>query len=120
MVGFRDVMKVTGCLTISEQQVRAIYCMFLIYAFIQQGQTRMYVLFLSEEQFYWDSVQIGVFIFILYVGAGFKAYPGISILKHVIGDLPIVTLAIICKLLSSVILAFAKDDIPVYLGKYSR
>ena len=116
----RGVGKVIGCSTVSQRQVWAIYCMFLIYVFILQGQARVYVLFLSEEPFYWDSVQIGVFIFILYVGAGFGAYPGVSILKRVMGDFSIATAAVICKLLTSVILAFAKGDIPVYLGKYSR
>ena len=123
--GFKDPIKslkgvrnVTGCTTISQRHVWAIYWAFQIYVFIQQGQERVYVLFLSEDPFYWDSIQIGLFFFILYVGAGLGSYPGIPILLHVMGEALIVTLAVICKLLSSIILAFAKGDVPVYICKY--
>ena len=93
--------------------------MFLIYVFIQQGHGRVRVLFLSEDPFYWDSIHIVLFFFILFTVAAFEAYPGTLILRPVMADLVIVSLSLICKLLSSTVLAFAKTDVPVYLGKYS-
>ena len=113
----RGVKDVIGCATVSQRQVWALYWMLVLYIFVHQGQLRVFVLFLSEEPFYWDSVQIGVFLFIVGVGAGLGAYPGISILRRFMGDLCIVTLAVSFKLLGSIILAFAKGDVPVYLGK---
>ena len=113
------VKTITGCSTVSQRQLLAIYWAYLIYVFIVYGQERVYILFLSEDPFYWDSIHSSVFFFIMYMVAAFGAYPGIWILQHVMGDLLILFLSAVGKLLSSIILAFAKSDVLVYLGKCS-
>ena len=118
MKGLKGVKGVTGCTTISQRHVWAIYWAFQIFVFIQQGQDRVYVLFLSEDPFYWDSIQISLFFFIMYMGVGLGSYPGVPILLRFMGETLIVTLAVFCKLLSSIILAFATGDVPVYICKY--
>ena len=114
---FRGVRHVFGCKTLPQKKLWAVFFAFQVYVFVQQGQERTFVLFLQNYPLYWRSLQIGVFLFVLYTLAGLGSWPGVPLLQRITDDASIAILAMISKLLGSVLLAFAEVDPLVYLGK---
>ena len=118
MRNFRGIRNVFGCRTIPQKKLWAIFFAFQVYVFVQQGQERTFVLFLQNPPLYWDSVQIGIFIFVLYTLAGLGSWPGVPLLQRITDDIGIAIIAMISKALGSFLLAFAKEDALVYICKY--
>jgi len=94
-------------------------CSLQIYVFVQQGQERTFVLFLQNSPLYWKSLQIGLFLFVLYALSGLGCWPGVPLLHRVCDDVSIAIIAMISKAVGSFILAFARNDAMVYLCEYA-
>lgn len=114
---FRGVLHVFGCKTLPQKKLWAVFFAFQVYVFVQQGQERTFVLFLQNFPLYWQPLQTGIFLFILYTLAGLGSWPGIPLLQRIMDDASIAILAMISKLLGSLLLAFAEVDPLVYLGE---
>ncbi len=114
---FRSIKHVFGCKTLPQKKLWAVFFAFQLYVFVQQGQERTFVLFLQNYPLYWNPTQIGIFIFVLYTLAGFGAWPGVPLLQRVSDDVIIAMIAMVSKLLGSLLLAFAKADPLVYICK---
>jgi len=113
------IRHVFGCKTNGQLKLWAIFFAYQIYVFVQQGQERTFVLFLQNHPLHWSSTQIGMFIFILYVLAGFGSWPGVPLLQRIVTDLSIAAIALLSKLIGSLLLAVAQGSFVVYLCKIS-
>ncbi len=112
----KAVRHICGCSTLSQRKLWAMFFAFVIYVFVQQGQERTHILFLENYPLCWNSIRIGIFMFVLYFVAGLGSWPGVPLLHRFIGDLPIFFIAIISKAVGSVVLAFARNQPSVYIG----
>lgn len=112
------IRHVFGFKTIGQRKLWAIFFAFQIYVFVQQGQERTFVLFLQNHPLHWTSTQIGLFLFILYVLAGFGSWPGVPLLQRIVSDLSIAAIALLSKLIGSLLLAVAQGSFVVYLCKH--
>lgn len=113
---FKLVRHICGCATLSQRKLWAMFFAFIIYVFVQQGQERTHILYLENYPLCWDSVKMGMFMFVLYFLSGLGSWPGVPLLNKVIGDLPIFFIGIISKVMGSLVLAFAKNSVTVYIG----
>jgi hypothetical protein len=111
---------VFGCKTFAQKKLWAVFFAFQIYVFVQQGQERTFVLFLQNYPLYWGSIKIGVFLFVLYTLSGFGAWPGVPLLQRFCDDIIIAMIAMVSKLIGSMLLAFAKGDPLVYICKFGQ
>ena len=119
---FRDlkpIRRVFGCTSRSQRKLWAIFIVFLVYVFIQQGQERTFVLYLQSAPLYWRSVQIGTFLFVLYTLSGIGCWPGIPLMLRLVSDVDIGLIALLSKVIGSSILAFATETKTIYLCKYT-
>lgn len=113
---FGGIRHVFGCKTIEQRKLWAIFFAFQIYVFVQQGQERTFVLFLQNHPLHWMPTQIGMFLFILYVLSGFGSWPGVPLLQRIMSDLSIAAIALLSKLIGSLLLAVAQGSFVVYLS----
>ena len=117
-VSWRDVKGIKHLFsleTISLRKLWAIFVAFQVYAFVQQGQERTYVMFLQSMPLHWNSLQIGVFFLVLYGLSGLGSWPGVPLLKLVVGDISLFFIAVISKAMGSLVMAFALNEFTVYL-----
>ena len=115
----RGIKHVFGCKTLPQKKLWAIFMAFQVYVFVQQGQERIFVQFFQSHPLSWSPPQIGLFIFVLYVVAGFGSWPGVPLLQKLVSDLSIAAISLLSKLLGSLIMAFAQESFTVYLGNTS-
>ena len=119
-ISWRDVKGIKHLFTlgtISMKRLWAVFFAFQIYIFVQQGQERTFVMFLQNEPLHWRAIRIGTFFLVLYGLSGLGSWPGVPLLKRCLGDVSITLLALISKAMGSFIMAFATDDITVFLCK---
>lgn len=116
---FGAIRHVFGCKTVAQRKLWSIFFAFEIFVFVQQGQERTFVLFLQNHPLHWLPTQIGLFLFILYVLAGLGAWPGVPLLQRLMTDLSIAAIALLSKLIGSLLLAVAQGSFVVYLCKCS-
>ena len=115
---FQGLRYVFGLKTLQQKKLWAIFFAFQVYVFVQQGQERTFVLFLQNSPLLWNTVRIGLFLFVLYVLSGLGSYPGVPLLQRLCDDISIIILAMLSKALGSFVLAFSKNDATVYIGIY--
>ena len=120
MRDFHGIKQIFGCKTYAQKKLWAVFFAFQIYVFVQQGQERTFVLFLQNYPLYWDSIKIGIFLFILYTFSGFGAWPGVPLMLRFCDDNTIAIVALVSKLLGSLFLGFAKTDPLVYVCEYNH
>ena len=115
--GVKGIKHLFSLETISMRKLWAIFVATQIYVFVQQGQERTFVMFLQSDPLHWNSVQIGIFFLVLYGLSGLGSWPGVPLLKLVMGDISLFFISIISKAMGSLVLAFALEEFTVYLCK---
>ena len=80
---FKSVSHICGCQTLSQRKLWAMFFAYIIYVFVQQGQERTNVLYLENYPLCWGSINIGIFLFVLYFLSGLGAWPGVPLLHKV-------------------------------------
>ncbi|ESO05836.1 hypothetical protein HELRODRAFT_188191, partial [Helobdella robusta] len=100
--------------SLEQKKMWLMFVGFIVYSFAQQGQERVFVLYLKGNPFLWDSIQIGLFLFTLYGLSGISSWPGVPLLQKCIGDVSIFFLAIASKFLGSLLLGLSTNSGEVY------
>ena len=114
----RGILSICGCKSRSRIKFWVLFLAFQLYVFVQQGQERTIILYMTNPPFCWTSIQIGNLLFVLMTIAGLGSYPGIPILQKCSGDIVIFIVALASKAAGSLILSFSTGFIAVYAGTY--
>jgi len=115
----RGIRRVFGCSTFPQRKLWAIIIAFQVYVFVQQGQERTFVLFLQSEPLRCNPTQIGLQLFVLYGLAALGAWPGVPLMQLVVTDLAIASIAMVSKMLGSLLLVAAKQQALVFVCKFT-
>ena len=90
---------------------------FEVYVLVQQGQERTLVLFLQTSPLRCGPTEIGLQLFVMYGLAALGSWPGVPLAQRLITDLGIAALAIVSKMLASLMLVAASNGAVVYACK---
>jgi len=111
---FRGIRRAFGLGTYPQRKLWAIIVAFEVYVFVQQGQERTLVLFLQTSPLRCGPTEIGVQLFVMYGLAALGSWPGVPLAQRVITDLGIAALAMLSKMIGSLLLAAASTGAVVY------
>ena len=111
---FRGIRRAFGCATYPQRKLWAIIVAFEVYVFVQQGQERTLVMFLQTSPLRCGSVEIGFQLFVMYGLASLGSWPGVPLAQRVITDLGIAAVAMVSKMIGSLLLVAASNGAVVY------
>jgi len=111
---FRGIRRAFGCATYPQRKLWAIIVAFEVFVFVQQGQERTLVMFLQTSPLRCGPTQIGLQLFVLYGLASLGAWPGVPLARRLITDLGIAALAMVSKMVGSLMYVAAVNGAVVY------
>jgi len=111
---FRGIRRAFGCATYPQRKLWAIIVAFEVYVFVQQGQERTLVMFLQTSPLRCSPIQIGLQLFVMYGLAALGSWPGVPLAQRVMTDLAIAAVAMVSKLIGSLLYVAASTGAVVY------
>ena len=114
---FRGIRRAFGLGTYPQRKLWAIIVAFEMYVFVQQGQERTLVMFLQTSPLRCGPTQIGLQLFVMYGLASLGSWPGVPLVQRLITDLGIAAVAMLSKMIGSLMLVAASNGAVVYACK---
>jgi len=111
---FRGIRRAFGLATYPQRKLWAIVVAFEVYVFVQQGQERTLVMFLQTSPLRCGPTQIGLQLFVMYGLASLGSWPGVPLAQRVITDLGIAGIAMVSKMVGSLMYVAASNGAVVY------